>query len=95
MRTYELMTIHRPGLDEEEVRSRVSDLERFLGDSGAKVSSTDLWGKRRLAYEINHNSEGYYSVIGFDAAAETVAALDRMLSLSDDVLRHKVFKPGE
>jgi small subunit ribosomal protein S6 len=95
MRTYELMTIHRPGLDEEEIRTRVGDVEKFLGDSGAKVSSTDLWGKRRLAYEIKHTTEGYYSVIAFEAGVETVAALDRMLALSDDVLRHKVFKPGE
>lgn len=95
MRTYELMTIHRPGLDEEEIRARVTAVETFLGEAGAKVTSTDLWGKRRLAYEIDHTSEGYYSVVGFESEADVVASLDRMLSLSDEVLRHKVFRPGE
>jgi small subunit ribosomal protein S6 len=95
MRAYELMTIHRPGLDEEEVRGRVGDLEKFLGDAGAKVTSTDLWGKRRLAFEIDHVSEGYYTVLNFEGTPEVVADLDRMLSLTDDVVRHKVFRPGE
>lgn len=95
MRTYELMTIHRPGLDEGEVRSMVSDLEAFLGESGASVKSTDMWGKRRLAYEIDHINEGYYTVIGFEAGTEAIEALDRRLSLSDDVIRHKVTRPGE
>jgi small subunit ribosomal protein S6 len=93
MRKYELMTIHRPGLDEDEVRSRVAELESYLGESGAQVKDTDLWGKRRLAYEIDHTTEGYYTVLAFDAEPEVVEALDRRLSLSDEVLRHKVFRP--
>ena len=95
MRPYELMTIHRPGLDESEVRSLVDDLQSFLGDAGATVQTPDLWGKRRLAYEIDHINEGYYTVIGFEADAAAVEALDRRLSLSDDVIRHKVTRPGE
>jgi small subunit ribosomal protein S6 len=95
MRTYELMAIHRPGLEEDEVRARVTEVQSFLEGAGAKVKSTDLWGKRRLAYEIEKVSEGYYSVVAFEAEAEAVAGLDRMLSLSDEVLRHKVFRPGE
>ena len=94
MRKYELMTIHRPGLEEEEVRSRIDDLEGFLSESGATVENTDLWGKRRLAYEIDHTTEGYYTVVVFDAEPDVVDALDRRLSLSDEVLRHKVFRPG-
>jgi small subunit ribosomal protein S6 len=95
MRTYELMTIHRPGLEEDEVRARVSDVQAFLEGAGAKVTSADLWGKRRLAYEVDKVNEGYYSVVNFEGEAEVVAGLDRMLSLSDEVLRHKVFRPGE
>jgi small subunit ribosomal protein S6 len=95
MRTYELMTIHRPGLEEDEVRARVTDVQTLLEGAGAKVTSTDLWGKRRLAYEIEKVTEGYYSVVAFEGEADAVAELDRMLSLSDEVLRHKVFRPGE
>ena len=94
MRTYELMTIHRPELAEDDVRSKVSELETFLGDKGVTVANTDLWGKRRFAYEINHINEGYYSVLTFDAESDAVDELSRMLSLSDDVVRHKIVRPG-
>lgn len=95
MRTYELMTIHRPDLAEDEVRAKVADLERFLGDRGARVASTDHWGKRRLAYEIDHIGEGYYAVVTFESGPEVVSDLDRMLSLADEVLRHKVVRADE
>lgn len=94
MRNYELMTIHRPELSEEEIRSKVTELETFLGAHGATVTSTDLWGKRRFAYEIDHIHEGYYSVVTFDADTELVSDLDRVLSLADDVVRHKIVRPG-
>ncbi len=94
MRTYELMTIHRPDIAETEVSALVSAIEEFLGGRGATISGKDLWGKRRFAYEINHISEGYYSVINFESDAEVIADLDRMLSLADEVVRHKVFRPG-
>lgn len=93
MRTYELMTIHRAELAEEDVRALISDLEKFLGDSGATVSNTDHWGKRRFAYEIDHMTEGFYTVVNFDAETDVVAELDRTLGISDQVVRHKVFRP--
>lgn len=93
MRAYELMTIYRPTLAEDEFRAQVEVLGKFLGDHGATVSNTDVWGKRRLAYEIDHVNEGYYAVTNFDAEAPVVAELERMLSLADAVLRHKVFRP--
>lgn len=94
MRSYELMTIHRPELSEEDVRSLISGMENFLDENGAKVSNTDHWGKRRFAYEINHIREGYYSVVQFDLdeSTDTLDDLDRALSLSDAVVRHKVVR---
>lgn len=94
MRSYELMTIHRPELSEDEVRSKVTEVETFLGEKGATVSTRDLWGKRRFSYEIKHVNEGYYSVIAFEAEPTLVDELDRMLSLADEVVRHKVVRPG-
>lgn len=94
MRTYELMAIHRPELAEEDVRSKIADVESFLGDNGATVTNTDHWGKRRFAYEIDHLTEGFYTVVNFEADTDTVSELDRTLGLSDDVVRHKVFRPG-
>lgn len=95
MRTYEVMTIHRSELDEADVQSRVDGVVSFLTDRGASVSGKDIWGKRRFAYEIKHMNEGYYSVVTFSASPEAIAELDRMLSLADEVVRHKIVRPGE
>lgn len=94
MRSYELMTIHRPELAEDEIRSLLSGVETFLVGQGATVTSTDLWGKRRFSYEIKHLNEGFYSVITFQGEPAAVDELDRMLSLADEVVRHKVVRPG-
>ena len=93
MRTYELMTIHRPELAEEDVRKETAGLEAFLSGAGATVSKTDFWGKRRFAYEIDKVNEGYYTVMTFQAEPGHVADLDRALGLADTVMRHKVIRP--
>lgn len=95
MRDYEIMTIHRPDLAETDVDSKVSEIESFLSESGASVTKRDLWGKRRFAYEIDHLSEGYYSVLSIQAQPEMVETLDRRLTFSDEVLRHKIVRAGE
>lgn len=92
MRDYEVMTIHRPDLAETEVEVKIGELESYLSDQGATVSSRDLWGKRRFAYEIDHISEGYYTVVNFKAEAKSIDPVDRLLSLSDEVVRHKIHK---
>lgn len=94
-RNYELMTIHRPELAEADFRSHVKEVEDFLTKRGAVLTETDLWGKRRFAYEIDHLHEGYYSVLTFAAEPEAVADLDRVLSLADAVVRHKIVRPPE
>lgn len=95
MRDYEVMTIHRPDLAESDIDSKVTEIESFLADSGASVTKRDLWGKRRFAYEIDHLSEGFYSVLTFQAQPETIDTLDRRLTLADEVLRHKIVRLGE
>ncbi|MDP3983927.1 MAG: 30S ribosomal protein S6 [Acidimicrobiia bacterium] len=95
MRTYEVMTIHRPELAEDDFRSRVDDLAGFLSERGATVTNKDIWGKRRFAYEIKHLHEGFYSVVTFQAEPPAVADLDRMLFLADEVVRHKIVRPDE
>ena len=91
MRSYELMMIHRPELSEADVRGEVGLVERASAEAGS-VTSTDFWGKRRFAYEINHLHEGYYSIVAFDADFEIVDRLDRALGLSDAVVRHKIVR---
>ncbi len=92
MRDYEVMTIHRPELAEDDVDARVTELEGYLSERGANVTKRDLWGKRRFAYEIEHISEGYYSVVSFQSETDTIDQLDRMLALADEVLRHKIVR---
>ena len=94
MRDYEVMTIHRPELAEDEVEARITDLESHLSAQGATVDGRDLSGKRRFAYEIDHISEGHYSVVTFQAEAAAVDSLDRLLSLADEVIRHKIVRKG-
>ncbi len=93
MRTYEMMVIHRPDLAEDDVRSRVKGLEESLAGKGATVAESDFWGKRRFAYEIDHLTEGYYTVLTFDADSPVIDELDRTMSLTDEVVRHKIIRP--
>jgi len=93
MRTYELMTIFRPAMAENDVRSEVKTIEEALAAGGAEIKATDFWGKRRFAYEIEHLSEGYYALVTFEADAGAIDDVDRALSLSDNVLRHKFIRP--
>lgn len=92
MRQYELMTIHRPEMSEAQYRDKVLELKEFLTNQGAVGQVIDPWGKRRLAYKIDHVSEGYYTVNRFESEPSTVDSLRRVLSLADDVLRHKVIR---
>lgn len=94
MRSYELMVIHRPEMAETDVRTSVGDLESAISESGA-VSGSDFWGKRRFAYEIDHIREGYYTVVDFDGDYELVQRIDRALTLSDAVVRHKIVRSGK
>jgi len=95
MRDYELMTIHRPDLAENDIETKIGELETFLSSNDAEVTKRDLWGKRRFAYEIDHLSEGYYTVVSFKAGTDAVAGVDRMLSLADEVVRHKIVRLGD
>ena len=92
MRDYEIMTIHRPELAEDDIDTKVTELESYLAENGASVTKRDLWGKRRFAYEIDHLAEGYYSVLAFQSETEAIDSLDRMLTLSDEVIRHKIVR---
>lgn len=89
MRTYELMIIHRPALDEADVRAQVDELARAITEEGGSVDPVDFWGKRRFTYEIDHQTEGWYSVLVFRSDPPILERLDRALSLADSVIRHK------
>ena len=92
MRHYELMVILDPDLEE---RTIAPSLERFLTvvtSSGGTVK-TEIWGRRRLSYEIKKNAEGIYAIVDINAEPAAVAELDRQLNLNESVLRTKLMRP--
>jgi len=92
MRSYELMVIHRYDMAEPDVRAAVEEVEKAITDRQGTVKDSDFWGKRRFAYDIDHMSEGYYSVVIFDGDVALQDTLDRSLSLLDSVVRHKIVR---
>ena len=93
MRHYEVMVILDPTLEE---RTIVPSLDTFLNvikSDGGTVENVDIWGKRRLAYEINKHADGIYAVIDINAEPAAVRELDRQLNLNESVLRTKVLRP--
>ena len=92
MRHYELMVIFDPTLDERTIAPSLDTLLNVVREENGKVEKVDIWGKRRLAYPINKKDEGIYAVIDLTCESATVQELDRLLNLSDDVLRTKVLR---
>ncbi len=92
MREYEVMLILEPDSDESVVGSVTDRITGVIGGADGSVAKVDRWGKRRLAYEIDKRTEGYYLVVQFTADPTTVAELERVLSLADGVVRAKVVR---
>jgi small subunit ribosomal protein S6 len=86
------MVILDPTLDERTVAPSLEAFLNVIRKDGGKVDKVDIWGRRRLAYEIAKHSEGIYAVVDVTAKPETVSELDRQLSLNESVLRTKVLR---
>ena len=93
MRQYELMVILDPDIDERQVAPSLQPFLNVVTTDGGTVDNVDVWGKRRLAYEINKKSEGIYAVVALTAEPATVKELDRQLGLNEAVVRTKVTRP--
>jgi len=91
MRKYEVMFILRSDLEEAQVTAAV---EKFQGiiSNGGEITKHNLMGKRRLAYEINKARDGIYVLTHFNATPEVVAELDRVMKISDEVIRYLIVK---
>jgi small subunit ribosomal protein S6 len=95
MRAYEVVVILDPATDERTV---APSLEKFLNvvrNDGGTVESVDVWGRRRLAYEVKKNAEGIYAIVNLTAEPATVKELDRQLTLNESILRTKVLRSGK
>ena len=94
MRAYEVMVILDPSLEERTVEPSLDKYLNVIRKDGGTVDNVDVWGRRRLAYEIRKNAEGIYAVVSLQAEPATVKELDRQLTLNESVLRTKVIRPG-
>jgi small subunit ribosomal protein S6 len=92
---YELMVILDPEIDERTVAPSLDKFLNVIRNDGGTIDNIDIWGKRRLAYEINKKTEGIYAVVNFTANSDATVELDRQLSLSEAVMRTKVLRAEE
>jgi len=95
MHQYELMVILDPEIDERTVAPSLDKFLNVVRNDGGTIDKVDVWGRRRLAYEINKKAEGIYAVVDFTANAAATAELDRQLKLSEAVMRTKVLRAEE
>ena len=92
MRKYEVMIIIDPDTDERQVPGTLDNYLKVITDAGGSVENVDIWGKRRLAYEIRKKPEGIYAVVNLTAEPAAVQELDRQLGINESIMRTKVLR---
>ncbi|MCS7216892.1 MAG: 30S ribosomal protein S6 [Candidatus Bipolaricaulota bacterium] len=92
MRTYEVVYILRPDLEEAQRREKMKKVEALIAQEGGQVRSTEEWGQRILAYEIAHFREGYYVLVTFTLPADRVESFQQRLGMDDAFLRYQVVR---
>jgi small subunit ribosomal protein S6 len=95
MRPYELMVIIDPEVEERTVEPSLQKFLNVITTDGGTIEKVDIWGRRRLAYEIQKKSEGIYAVVNFTSEPATAKELDRQLSLNETIMRTKITRPEE
>lgn len=95
MRSYELIFILTPELEEEALEASINRFTGLIEKDGGEIVKVDKWGKRRLAYPIKERHEGYYVIVNFKALPEVSHEVARVLKISDNVLRHIIIVQGD
>jgi small subunit ribosomal protein S6 len=95
MRHYELMVILDPDVEERTVAPALDQFLTVVKKDGGNVEKVDIWGRRRMSFEIKKKAEGIYAVVDLQAEPATVKELDRQLNLNEAVLRTKVIRPDQ
>jgi len=95
LRDYEILYIVRPELDEEQLQAAIGTVDQLIQNLGGAVQKTDVWGRRRLAYEVRHLREGQYVLTDFQIDPARVPELEGTLKISDTVFRHLVVRKPE
>jgi small subunit ribosomal protein S6 len=92
MRAYEVMIILESDLEESTIQGVINRIGEMVVARGGQLATTDKWGKRRFAYEIDHKTEGFYVVLEIVTEASDLDDVDRMLRLADETIRHKILR---
>lgn len=95
LRDYEILYIVRPDLDEEHVNEAVGSVNKLIENVGGNSQKTDMWGRRRLAYEVRHLREGHYVLTDFQVEPARVPEMEATLKISDTVFRHLIVRKPE
>jgi small subunit ribosomal protein S6 len=93
LRHYELMVILDPDLEERTIAPSLDTFLNVIRNGGGTVEKVDVWGRRRLSFEIDKKVEGIYAVVDLTAEPATMKELDRQLNLNESILRTKVMRP--
>jgi len=92
MNHYETLFVVKPTLTEEEIKSQIEKVKAVLEKEGAEIVATDDMGMRKLAYPVQKNNRGYYTVLFFSAKGETISELERNLRINEDVIKFLTVK---
>ena len=92
MKKYDLVSILRPTTEDNTVEEIHKNITEIITSNGGKVEEQGVWKKRKLAYQIDTFDEGIYTITSFEGSAKLPNEIDRVLKISDDVIRHKVLK---
>ncbi len=95
MRDYEVLYIVRADLDDDKVQDAVRRVNTLIERSGGSVERTNLWGKRKLAYEVKHQKEGAYVLQDFQFEPSRIPELEAALKITEEVLRHLIVRKPE
>ncbi|MFI3377543.1 30S ribosomal protein S6 [Mammaliicoccus sciuri] len=96
MRTYEVMYLVRPNIEDEARKAVVERFKGILSSNGSEIIEEKDWGKRRLAYEIQDFTEGFYNIVRVKSENdEAISEFDRLAKISDDIIRHIVVREEE
>ena len=89
---YDVVSIMRPTLDDQAIDSIHKSISEIIENNEGKVIEQGVWQKRKLAYQVEGHKEGIYTITTFEGSSELPNEVDRVLKISDDVIRHKVLK---
>ena len=92
MRAYEVMVILDPNLEERTIEPSLDKYLNVIRKDGGSIETVDVWGRRRLAYEVKKNTEGIYAIVSLQAEPATVKEFERQLTLNESILRVKVLR---